>query len=216
MKTDDLISMLAQGDDVAVRPAQRRQTARNTALLSGALAVSTLLMLGLLGVRPDLGTAAATPQYWIKVLFVALLSAAAWFGGRRLSRPGASIRLLPALIATPVCLAWIVAAAVLGDAPAGERAQLFWGHTWRVCPFLIALLALPVLAASLSVMRNLAPTRLRLAGAVAGFASGAAAALVYCLHCPEMAAPFVAFWYLLGMLIPAALGALLGPRVLAW
>jgi hypothetical protein len=54
-----------------------------------------------------------------------------------------------------------------------------------------------------------------LAGAVAGLASGAAAA-VYCLHCPEMSAAFVGFWYLLGMLVPTVAGALLGPRVLAW
>ncbi|HWT72548.1 MAG TPA: NrsF family protein, partial [Oxalicibacterium sp.] len=38
----------------------------------------------------------------------------------------------------------------------------------------------------------------------------------YCLHCPELAAPFVGFWYVLGMLIPTAAGALLGPRVLRW
>ena len=65
-------------------------------------------------------------------------------------------------------------------------------------------------------MKELAPTRLRLAGATAGLAAGSAAALVYCLHCPELAAPFVGFWYVLGMLIPAAAGALIGPRLLRW
>jgi hypothetical protein len=40
--------------------------------------------------------------------------------------------------------------------------------------------------------------------------------LVYSLHCPETAAPFVAFWYLLGISIPTAGGALLGPRLLRW
>jgi hypothetical protein len=81
---------------------------------------------------------------------------------------------------------------------------------------LIALLSMPLFIAALRVMRGLAPTRLRLAGAAAGFAAGATAALVYCLHCPEMSPVFVGFWYLLGMLIPTALGALIGPRVLAW
>nr|WP_281399002.1 NrsF family protein [Paenacidovorax monticola] len=33
---------------------------------------------------------------------------------------------------------------------------------------------------------------------------------------PEMAAPFVALWYLAGMALPTALGALLGPRWLRW
>jgi len=39
---------------------------------------------------------------------------------------------------------------------------------------------------------------------------------VYSLHCPELAAPFIGFWYLLGMLIPTAVDALLGPRLLRW
>jgi hypothetical protein len=62
----------------------------------------------------------------------------------------------------------------------------------------------------------MAPTRLRIAGAAAGFAAGAAGALVYTLHCPEMAAPFLGIWYVLGMLIPTAVGAALGPSLLRW
>jgi hypothetical protein len=31
-----------------------------------------------------------------------------------------------------------------------------------------------------------------------------------------MEALFIGFWYVIGMLIPAAAGALLGPRVLRW
>jgi RNA polymerase sigma-70 factor (ECF subfamily) len=54
------------------------------------------------------------------------------------------------------------------------------------------------------------------AGAVAGLLSGAVGALIYCLHCPELAAPFIGFWYLLGILIPTAAGALFGPRLLRW
>jgi hypothetical protein len=40
--------------------------------------------------------------------------------------------------------------------------------------------------------------------------------VVYALHCPEMAAPFIGIWYLLGMLIPAAVGAAIGARALRW
>jgi hypothetical protein len=46
--------------------------------------------------------------------------------------------------------------------------------------------------------------------------AGALGALAYVLHCPELEAPFLAVWYLLGMLIPAGVGALVGPRVLRW
>jgi hypothetical protein len=39
---------------------------------------------------------------------------------------------------------------------------------------------------------------------------------VYALHCPEMAAPFLGIWYVLGMAIPAVLGAAVGSRMLRW
>jgi hypothetical protein len=40
--------------------------------------------------------------------------------------------------------------------------------------------------------------------------------LVYTLHCPELAAPFLGLWYVLGMLLPALAGAALGPWLLRW
>jgi hypothetical protein len=65
-------------------------------------------------------------------------------------------------------------------------------------------------------MSGLAPTRLALAGAAAGLLSGAGGALIYALYCTEMAAPFISIWYLLGMMIPAAVGAMLGRQLLRW
>jgi hypothetical protein len=65
-------------------------------------------------------------------------------------------------------------------------------------------------------MRSLAPTNLRLAGAAAGFAAGATAALLYCIHCPEMSPVFVGFWYLSGILVTTVIGGIIGPRALAW
>ena len=65
-------------------------------------------------------------------------------------------------------------------------------------------------------MQGLAPTRPALAGAFSGLVAGAAGALVYAWHCPEMAAPFIATWYLLGIAGPAVVGALLGPMLLRW
>jgi len=65
-------------------------------------------------------------------------------------------------------------------------------------------------------LRNLAPTRLPAAGAAAGALAGGIAAAAYALHCDEMALPFVALWYVLGMAIPAVLGAVLAPPWLRW
>jgi hypothetical protein len=57
---------------------------------------------------------------------------------------------------------------------------------------------------------------LRTAGAAAGLASGATAAMVYCLHCPEMSPAFVGVWYVLGIAAMTLVGALIGPKVLSW
>lgn len=213
MKTEDLIDMLSSGPDVAV--AARPARATLVPLLGGLLACAAL-MLALLGVRPDLGWAAAAPAFWLKLAFSLALAAAGALAVKRLAAPGASTRALPLFVGAPVLALWAVAALALWLAAPGLRAELFWGATWRYCPLLIALLSLPILAATLHIMRGRAPTRLRLAGAAAGFAAGAAAATVYCLHCPEVSPVFVGAWYVLGVLIPAGVGAALGPRALAW
>jgi hypothetical protein len=93
---------------------------------------------------------------------------------------------------------------------------LVLGHSWRVCPFNIVLLSVPVFPAVFWAMRGLAPTRPRVAGAVAGLLSSALATIAYCLHCPEMSPAFWAVWYVVGMLLPAAIGAWQGPRLLRW
>lgn len=213
MKTDEFINMLASGPDVAVTPPPAR--AALLPLAAGLLA-STAAMLVLLGIRPDLGAAMLLPAFWLKLGFSAALAWAGWLAAKRLAAPGARTTTLPLWLAAPVLLIWGIAIAILLQASPATRAALFWGSTWRYCPALITLMSLPIFAAALHLMRRQAPTRLRLAGAAAGLASGAAAAAVYCLHCPEMSPVFVGFWYVLGMLIPAGLGAWIGPRVLAW
>jgi hypothetical protein len=213
MKTDDLITMLSSGPDL--RPAPRPLWATLLPLALGLLA-SVLLMLVLLGVRADLARETTLPAFWMKVSFSLMLAWAGWLAAGRLAAPAARTAALPWYFGAPVLALWAIAAIVLWQADPGARASLFWGATWRYCPLLITILSMPLFVAALLVMRGLAPTRLRLAGGAAGFAAGATAALVYCLHCPEMSPVFVGFWYLLGMLIPTALGALLGPRVLRW
>ncbi len=213
MRTDELVNLLATGVE-PVRPSQVMR--RHGAALGLGLVGAIALMASLLGVRPDLASAALQPMFWVKVGFVAALVGAALLGVLRVSRPGRRLAGVPFALAAPVVAIWALAALVLVRAGSGERGQLFFGATADSCPLLIALLSAPLFVALMWVMRDLAPTRLRLAGAAAGFLAGAMGALVYCLHCPESAAPFIAFWSLLGMLIPTALGALLGPRLLRW
>ncbi len=213
MRTDELVTMLATGAG-AVPPNQALHRFA-TAIGWGALGAA-LLMAPLLGLRPDFSAAVLLPMFWVKLAFVACLAATSLFAALRLSRPGLRLASVPGALAAPVLALWLLATVALMRADAAQRVVLFFGDTWDVCPFLIAMLSAPAFVAAIWAMKDLAPTRLRLAGASAGLLAGAVGTLVYCLHCPEMAAPFIGFWYLLGMLIPTAVGALLGPRLLRW
>ena len=213
MRTDDLVTMLATGAG-AVQPNQAAR--RYAAALGWGALGAALLMVTLLGPRPDLAAAILLPMFWVKIAFVASLTAAGLFATLRLSRPGLRLAWVPGMLTVPVIAIWLLAAVALMQADAAQRAGLFFGKTSDSCPLLIAMLSVPAFVAVVWAMRGLAPTRLRLAGGAAGLLSGAVGALVYCLHCPESDAPFIAFWYPLGMLIPTAAGALLGPRLLRW
>lgn len=214
MKTKDMITMLAAG----VAPVDRHVAAKRFAaalLIGGAGAV--LLMLLRFGLRPDLQAMLSVPLFWIKMAFPLVLSIGALVAAARLSRPGVLMSGPGwAALVSPVLLLWGAALAVLYLAPGPERLDLVLGVSWKECPFNIALLSVPGFIAVMWAMRGLAPTRLRLAGAMAGLLAGSVATVAYCLHCPEMAVPFWAIWYLLGMLLPALAGALLGPRWLRW
>ena len=213
MKTDDWIAMLATGaQPVPAHALERRLFA---ALVAGGAGAATLMLL-VFGLRPELAQMAALPMFWGKLGFAAALALPAGWALLRLARPGADWRRVLRWAALPVALVWALAGWALLQSPEADRWGQVLGSTWRSCPFNIALLSVPMWIACFWVLRRAAPTRLAWAGAGAGLLAGALGALVYAVHCPEMALPFVAVWYAAGMMIPTALGALLGPRLLRW
>ena len=213
MKTDDLITMLASGADAVEQHALQR---RYSLALGWSLSFTMLLMLILLGVRPDIAEAVHLTMFWMKLAFPSLLLIGALLATVRLSRPGVRLGQVPIAIAGPVIAVWLLSALVLINAAPEDQHQLIFGGTWASCPITIAALSVPLFCALIWAMRGFAPTRPALAGAAAGLLAGAGGALVYALHCPEMAAPFLGVWYVLGMAIPAAIGAVLGPWTLRW
>jgi hypothetical protein len=169
-----------------------------------------------LGLLPGLATALAMPKFWMKVVFAGAMAISGFIAMARLSRPGVRLGWVPAGIALPIFAIWTLIGFVLANANPVDRLDLLLGQTWMVCPFLIAMLSTPIFIATFWALRDLAPTRLPLAGAAAGLFSGSLGALVYTLHCPEMEAPFIGTWYLLGIVIPTVIGILSGPRLLRW
>ncbi|TDV23310.1 hypothetical protein C7405_1325 [Paraburkholderia caballeronis] len=214
MQTDFLISLLATD----VPPADRHAVARRLGIawLAGA-GGAMLLVLSLYGPRPDLAAMLATTRFWLKLSFPAGLSLIAAAGLARVARPGMRVSKAWGLgLSLPVVLLWAAGLLVWSLAAPALRDALLFGHTWRSCPFSIPFLSLPGFVALFHALRGLAPTRLRLAGALAGLLAGATATLAYCLHCPEMGVPFWAVWYVLGIAAPTVLGALAGPAWLRW
>lgn len=213
MKTTDLIAALA-ADASPVDPGRTEARFHGKMALGATLAL--VAMLSMMNLRTDLAAAWTQAMFWVKVVFPGSLAVMALVGLHRLGLPGARLGRLPLAAAAVLMVVWAMAGMALLDAPDGERLHLVLGQSSVACSAGIALLSVPALALAFWAARELAPTRLALAGAAAGLFAGAVAATAYTLHCPETQAPFLAVWYVLGMLVPAAVGAALGRRVLRW
>jgi hypothetical protein len=214
VKTDELVSLLATGTEAVD---MRLATRRFLVAVLGGTAIATLLTSAWLGLRPTLVRDLTVPMFWVKESFCAALGVAGLVAAFRAGRPGARLGWVwAASVATPVIVLWLLAAVALLVADPGNRTELIFGHTANVCSVCIALISTPLFVGVFAAMRAFAPTRLRLAGAAGGFAAGSVGALVYSLHCPELAAPFLGLWYVLGILIPTVVGAGVGAHVLRW
>ena len=211
--TDDLIDRLAAD----LRPVHRLALQRRLggALLLG-LALSAMAMLAWLGLRADLSTAPGSIVFWVKSAYTMALGLLGLVALLTLSRPDG--RITWPWLAAPGLLVALLAAAVaqLTRASPDQVMPLVVGGSNLVCPWYIIALSLPLLGASLLVLRRLAPARPTLAGLAAGLMSGGIGAWVYSFHCGENGMMFLALWYTLGIAVVAALGAMLGRLMLRW
>jgi hypothetical protein len=213
MKTDDLIAHLAADVPPVPRHALSRRLAAG--LVLGALV--TLLAVGAgLGFRPDLWLAMHGAMFWIKWFYTGSLALCASLATLRLARPDAGMTGWLWVACLPVLGLMAISVEELASVPSSQWLAMWLGASWKVCSTNVFLLSVPIFAGLLWSFRRLAPTRLRLAGATAGLTAGAWGATLYCLHCPESSAIFVLTWYTLGMAVAAAVGAMLGPRLLRW
>jgi len=212
MRTDDLIAQLS----TSLEPVKNSAVTR---LLLGAVAVgiagSVLVLLTVIGLRHDLNNAMVSFGMWTKLVYTFAIAGFGFWLVERAGRPGAEM-IRPAMALALPLMAIALLAALQMSAPGADMPMLVIGHSSRVCAPLVILTALPTLAATFWALKRLAPTRLTLAGAGAGLFAGAAGAFVYSFHCTEGAAPFIAIWYTLGIVLTVGIGAFLGPRLLRW
>ena len=212
MRTDDLIGQLSAN----LEPVKRGAAGR---LLAGTILIgmigSAVVMLSVLGLRHDFSSAITSFGMWTKLAYTFAVAVFAFFLVERAGRPGADMSKPALLLALPI-LSIVLLAIMQMNAPGADMPKLVMGHSSRVCAVLVILTALPTLAATFWALRQLAPTRLTQAGALAGLFAGGAGAFVYSFHCTEGSAPFIAIWYTLGVVLTTAIGAVLGRHLLRW
>jgi hypothetical protein len=169
-----------------------------------------------MGVRPDVMTAMHNPFFDLKFAVTLALAAAAITISLHLSRPEASLRGFVWLLAIP---AGLLVAGISGEMMMPQRLPMMTrmvGHNSKVCLTAVPLLSLPLLAAALLGLRHGAPAKPALAGAMAGVLSSGLAATLYAANCTDDSPLFVATWYTLATIIVAAIGAIVGSRVLRY
>lgn len=211
------MSDLARKLSADLTPVPRWQVPRRLlAGLGGGLLVSVVLVLAILGPRPDMAQAMHTTMFWMKLAYPLCLAVIGGLAAERLARPAASARARLVWLALPVALILALALIAFVLAPQPARHAMLMGHSAMRCPFLVFAFAIPPLAGLVWAMRGLAPTRLAQAGFVIGLAAGGAGAFAYAWSCNETGAPFLATWYTLGIAAAALVGWLLGPRLLRW
>jgi hypothetical protein len=182
METDELIRSLT-GELAPVAPgAAARRIA--TGLGVGAL-ISTALMLTWLGPRPDLAQAMSTPMFWMKFGYAAATGLILAALLTRLAKPAVRPGALAAVALAPLVVVASMALFRFASAPPEMHRALLMGHSWSACPWRILAIGLPLLAGAVWAVRGLAPTRLLLAGLVAGGCAGGLGAAIYAFACRE-------------------------------
>jgi hypothetical protein len=212
MNADELIRALA-ADTPAQTPSLNRSIAR--AMMLG-IVCALALFLATIGPRHGLASAIHDPRVILKFLTTLSLVIAAGGLLLRTIRPGAGRGWWAIALLCPVLLIALGAIVELSIFP-----QQMWGArlVGRFAPFCLVcvpLLSAPILAALLYVLRQGAPIRPGLAGAVAGLLAGGAGAFIYAAHCPDDSPLFLMTWYSLSIALVTLAGSLIGRRVLRW
>ncbi len=211
MKTEHLVDMLARGVEPAARPRWARRLALSVA--AGLGAALLLLAIGL-HVRPDIGTAPVPVM--LKAMFSAAAAAVMLPLLARLMRPGRPLGWRVGAVLGFVALAALATCIALASAAPGERMAAWTGGGFPWCLVLVPVLGAPAAALLLWLMRAAAPTQLTLAGAAIGALSGGIGAMAYSMYCPVDSVAFVTTWYVAAIALSAALGAIIGARLLRW
>ncbi len=216
MNTDHLIDLLSANLEPVGRVQFRKMLL--LAMVTGG-AAAFLVMWATVGPRADLDSTAPLGWTAVKLLFALSLIGTAAPLLLNSMHPGLEKETRTALIFLPFFAAIAAALAVLLFVTPQTWSAMLRGATAgspaRCLVCIIVFAAIPF-AALIWALRQGAPTRLRLSGAIAGVVAGGIGAAAYALNCTSDTIPFIAFWYGAAIALCACVGAQLGPRLLRW
>ena len=188
--------------------------------VAGALAASWLVALvGLvLVLGPPMAMVRQTgaAPFAVKLGYTLAVASLAAIAAIAAGRPGQKLGGPIALIGVPFVIILAVAALELLSSDPAAWGSMASGTTYWDCVQSVAIASLPVLIGMMWAYRILAPTRLALAGFLAGLCAGAAGAVAFALYCHETTAVFLVTAYTPAILIPALIGAVIARPVLRW
>ncbi len=213
MKTDDLVKMISTNLE-AVDSREAPRLIFISAGLGAAVALAAMMLL--LGIRTDLLEQHALLFVMVKSAFAGAIIGISLANLTRIARPGGERLVSFTLGLSPFGVALVAASVSLALAPLSDWKAMIVGQNWLLCLVCIPLNAIVPFAGIIWAMRQLAPTNLTLAGAMAGRAAGGISAFAYALHCTDDSFPFIALWYGLTIALCAVLGGVVGPRLLRW
>lgn len=205
--TDDLIASLAEEGTAP----QGSGAARFVLPLLAALAVCALAVSMVLdnafAPYADTGPAPLLVKWAFSVSLVVLAPLALWL----LGRPGRDARMMLFALAVP-----FAAVTAMFVADIAMAAPAFPGEAWQTCLTAMAILSPLAFIGAVLAVRQLAPTNLRRAGVVAGLFGGGVAMTAYAPFCPGSGMLYMVVFYCLPIFAMAALGYILGPKLLRW
>jgi hypothetical protein len=213
MKTDDLIKAMV-ADTASVSPPISRTLW--LALLAGT-ALAAAEFFGLLNVRSDFAYAIThEPRFIFKFVFTLGLAIPALLLVLRLARPDGQAGGIKALLVLPLILLAIAVGLEMQAVPAEHWQVSAFGSMPGACMKYIPMLSIAPFVAVFLALRHGAPSNPTAAGAAAGLLSAGIGAALYATFCVDDSPMFLAIWYVAGISVVVAIGAILGNRLLRW
>ena len=231
MNTEEFIQQLV--NDAYTKPKRISWIYKMVFIVLGVLGLSFTLLWEAWGIHPEFMAFVHTPVFWLRLTLLTTVCTLSLRMMWKLSQPFTrlkalqfeavgSLAALTAVIGTPLLPNMPSEAVVIAQAHGWALASVelgedisFW-HIFLHTSAVISLLALPVFLALIWIMKRMAPSYPTLAGASAGFAASALAALEFSFNSPYDLNIYSNLGYFVVMAVLPLVGALIGRFWLKW